>query len=360
MIRLVLIWLALLLPVQACPFCNPGESDIFGDVSAARAVAIVSKVDTRKYKILKSLKGNVKVGRVVVAGEPQGKLGKKGELLLTTAGPPNLPYWSDPPRVLTESELRFANLALELSTQPSSKQWDFAAKYLGSSSAEVSRAAYNLLAAAPLKEVQSRAHIVGLDKLIRWVQNPKLAPERRALFLLMCYQKLGRGHIPWIHDRLFASDLSPSSPLLGPLAVAYLHEAGPPAVSAVEKHFYKPEYPASRVTQLNRALTLVAEQAPHLKETIAALFRRELKHPNRGAFVLAPLGMWQDLSSRDDAEKLFQENSKITWVKVAVIRFFRSLPKADGKAYLDRLAKLDPGLVKRTTDGYRRSDLGID
>ena len=75
MIRIVALVLALLSPALACPFCNPGESDIFGDISEAQAVVVVSKVDQRKYKIVESLLGSAKAGRVVVAAEPQGKLG---------------------------------------------------------------------------------------------------------------------------------------------------------------------------------------------------------------------------------------------------------------------------------------------
>ena len=82
----------------ACPFCNPGESDVFGDIADATAVVLVKKLEARKYKVVETLSGDVKVGRVVVAAEPQGTLGKTGHLLLTTAGPANLPYWSDPPR----------------------------------------------------------------------------------------------------------------------------------------------------------------------------------------------------------------------------------------------------------------------
>lgn len=360
MIRIVALVLALLSPALACPFCNPGESDIFGDISEAQAVVVVSKVDQRKYKIVESLLGSAKAGRVVVAAEPQGKLGKRGTLLLTTAGPPNLPYWSDAPRVLDEEELAFARKALQVSRLPDPKKWDFAARHLDNESSEISRAAYNLLATAPLSEVQKRASIPGQANLVAWVKNPKISPERRALFLLMSYQGLQATDSQWLKKSLFDPNTSPSSPLLGPLAVAYLNLIGPGAVSEIETHFYKPNYPASRVTPLNRALTLVAEQSPRLKDSVIELFRRELKHPQRGPFVLAPLALWKDISGMDDAERLFTKNAQVTWVKVAVIRYFRTLPANVADGPLKRLSSADESLVKRTTDTYRRSDLGID
>ena len=360
MIRILVLLVALLSPTLACPFCNPGESDIFGDISEAQAVVLVSKVDKRKYKIVESLLGPAKAGRVVVAAEPQGKLGKQGTLLLTTAGPPNLPYWSDAPRVLDKEELAFARKALQVSRRSEADKWDFAARHLHNESSEISRAAYNLLATAPLSEVQKRASIPGQANLVAWVKDPKISPERRALFLLMSYQGLQPADSSWLKKALFDPNISPSSPLLGPLAVAYLNLLGPKAVAEIESHFYKPNYPASRITPLNRALTLVAEQSPRLKSAVTELFRRELKHPQRGPFVLAPLALWQDASGMDDAEGLFKKNPQVTWVKVAVIRYFRTLPTSVSEAPLRRLSQTDATLVERTTDTYRRSDLGID
>ena len=361
-LSLLIIFVLLSVPGVACPFCNPGESDIFSDISAAQAVVLVDKVDTRKYKVTEVLRGKASLGRVLVAAEPQGKLGKEGQFLLTTAGPPNLPYWSDSPRVLTNEELAFARKALVVSQKPDSAQWDFAAKHLEDPSREISSAAYNLLAAAPLSEVQRRAKTVGLEKLVSWFKNPKLAPERRALYLLMSYNQISKQHLPWLKKNLFDPQISPNSAFLGPLAVAYVHLGGQPAVGEIKNFFYKPNYPASRVTPINRALTLAGEQSSdsNLKQSIQALFKQELAHPQRGAFVLAPLALWGDDSAADSVEALFAKNKNVTWVKVAVIRYFRSFSNKSSQDALARLSKLDPTLVNRTQDGYRRADLGID
>lgn len=348
--------------VWACPFCNPGESDVFGDVDGATAVVLVKKVDTRKYKVVETLSGEVKVGRIVVAAEPQGTLGKVGHLLLTTAGPPNLPYWSDAPRALTDQELAFARKCLELRNSSDAVKWDFAARHLENPSNEISSAAYNLLAAAPLAEVQKRASIVGQDNLVSWARNPKIAPERRALYLLMVYRSLPASARDWIQKELFSAQLSPSSPQLGPLAMAYLRLTGVDGLKLIAQKFYAPNLPASRVTPLNRALTLVHEQLNDqaLQSAIRDLFLKELEHPQRGAFVLAPMALWQDATGADKAESLFKKNASVTWVKVAVIRYFRSFQSARMEAALDRLAQQDRALVERTTDPYRRADLGID
>lgn len=358
----ILIVLTLSVAGLACPFCNPGESDLFTDLSEAQAVVLVSKVDTRKYKVVASWRGDVKPGRIVVAAEPRGSLGKKGKLLLTTAGPPNLPYWSDAPRVLDDSELAFAQEALKIAAKPSALQLDFAAKHLQSTSSEISDAAYNLLAVAPLAEVQARAKLVGQDKLVAWSKNPKISDDKKALYVLMCYRGLTTADLTWVEAELFSKTRSLSSPLLGPLTVAYVTLGGAKAVTKVESVFYPKSYPATRVTPFNRALTLAYEQNAQdgLRQAIKSLFLRELDHAQRGPFVLAPLAIWKTTGVFDKVEKLAETNRNQTWVKVAVIRYFRTFSGAEAQARLANLKKLDPDLVNRTTDGYRRADLGID
>jgi len=210
--------------------------------------------------------------------------------------------------------------------------------------------------------VQKRARIAGLDNLNRWQKDPKIAAERRALYLLMNYPHLSKSDNTWIEKELFSPNLSPSSPILGPLAVAYLSINGASALPRVKKVFYAPELPASRVTPLNRALTLVTEQSQDqaLRSAVKKMFAEELLHPQRGAFVLAPLALWKDETPAQRVEALFTKNEEVTWVKVAVIRYFRSFSSQTAAESLARLSKLDPTLVKRTTDGYRRSDLGVD
>lgn len=347
---------------SACPFCNPGESDIFSDVVGAQAVVLVQKLDTRKYKVLSPLFGPVKAGRVVVAAEPQGKLGKSGHWLLTTAGPPNLPYWSDPPRVLNDAELAFAKQSLAKRKASPKEQWDFAARHLESDSAEIATAAYNLLAAAPLLEVQSRATLVGVPRVQNWARNTKIPPERRALYILMVYRHLSPPNVGWLKSELFSPQLSSASPLIGPLAVAYVYLTGVQGVAELEQRFYQKATPASLVNPVNRALTLLYNQSANqsLRHSIRALFHKELEHPQRAAFVLAPLAVWNDFTQSAKVEAIFKRNNSVPWIKVAVIRYFRTFQSAESRAALARLAKLDPQLVERTVDPYNKSDLGVE
>lgn len=362
MSRLLLaLFLLLTTAVSACPFCAPAETDLFSELQDAQSVVLASKVETKKYKILEVLKGQAVVGKIVLAAEPKGKSHPKGGLLLTTAAPANLPYWSDAPRYLDPNEVAFVRKALPVTRESQAKKWDFAASFLEHSSSEVANAAYSILAVAPLDEVQKRAKVPGQAKLVAWSKSAKVPEERRALYLLMAYPNMGAAELPWLKATLFDPKFSALSPLVGPYVVSYLHVAGPTGVAQVEKRFLAIATPASRTLSVTRALALIGHRSNSqpLRTAARAVFKREVTHPARGPYAIAPLAVWRDYSVAASVEKLGQA-SKETWVKVAAIRYFRSFSSPEAKAALHRLAQGDSGLVNRTTDGYRVSDLGIE
>ncbi len=347
--------------VQACPFCAPAEADLFSELQEAQAVVLVSKVDAQKFKIVEVWKGQAAVGKVVLAGEARGKASAGSKLLLTTAGPPNLPYWSDAPRHLTPDDLGFVKKALPMAKASAPQKWDFGAAHLEKGSSEVTVAAYSLLAGAPLSEVQKRAKTVGHARLLSWVKSPNVPAERRALYLLMATPGLSPSDAGWLKAALFNPKLPLSSPMVGPYVVAYLQTAGVPAVAQVEKRFLAPNVAPAQTLEITRALALVAHRSssPAMKNAIKAVFLREVVHPKRGPFAVAPLAVWRDYGAAATVEKMAQ-NSRETWVKVAAIRYFRSFNSPEAKAALDRLAKSDGNLVTRTNDAYKVSDLGIE
>jgi hypothetical protein len=356
-----LLWALLMAPGSACPFCSPVEADLFSELQEAQAAVLVSKVDTQKYKILKVIKGTAPLGKIVLAGEPRGKAGAGTSLLLTTAGPTNLPYWSDAPRYLNPAEMNFVSKALTLLQSGRAQQWDFAAANLEKASPEVATAASRLYAAAPLAEVQKRAGMVGPARLVGWVRDQTIPAERRALYLLMVYPHLSGGDAVWLKRQLFESQLPNNSPLLGPYVVAYLQVAGVPAVAEVEKRFLGQAVAPAQALPVTRALALVGHHsrvAP-LKTAVKAVFLREVAHPRRGPFAIAPLAVWKEYKAAPVVEKMASQHGD-TWVRVAVIRYFRSFSGAEAQAALQRLARLDVSLVERTRDPYKVTDLGIE
>ena len=162
-------------------------------------MARVEKIGSGKFKILELLKGEAKVGRVVLAGEGREE-NTAPFLLASTISNPNQPYWSDPVRPLTAEEYKFFKTALALSSN--AKLLDLAAKHVGATSDLISESAYNILANAPLAEVQRRGALVGQKNLVAWLQKPNTPSSRRSLYLLMSLPGLTAAEVQTVQRAL--------------------------------------------------------------------------------------------------------------------------------------------------------------
>lgn len=348
--------------VGACPFCTPVDADLFSEVRDAQTAVLVVKLEANKYSVKKVLKGGAKLGQVILSAQPRGRADQRVALLSTTAGPATSPFWPEPPRYLNSVEFDFVSQALKLGNSTEEATWDFALNYLESPSNEVAVAAYGVLAAAPLKKVQDRAKRVGLERLSSWSQNSAIPDDRRALYTLMSYPFLNSKQLLWTTKTLFSSRVSSTSPLVPALVIGHLQLTGVEGLARVRDRLLSPEVPAARTKPVVRALTLVGEQtqSPALKEAIITLFLKELEHPDRGVFVIAPLAIWRVERAAPLVEALALKKNQVEWVKVASIRYFRSFSSPQASDTLNRLAAQSKSLVESTRDPYRLSDLSIE
>lgn len=344
----------------ACPFCSPSESDLFTQVTEAQAVCLAERVDARKYRIGKLLKGKAPKGKIVIAADPiEGIPADAPYLLLSTATSSNLPYWSDPAVALKESELAFVSKALLLGDAAIAKRVSFAADHLNSPSEKISQAAYNILASASMEEVQRVAPRVGQDQLIAWIQNSAMSEQRRALFVVMALPGLGKPDQKWLKDALFSPPKNAYSPMLGPLIMAYIQVAGSSGVDEVEQMYLKPSLSASSSYQALASLMLIGQTSPSktTRERARDVFVRELSHPKRKTLAIGPLAVWGNYSVAKTVEQMALDNEDLSGVRIAAIRYFRTFKTPAAAAALERLKKLDPELVERTTQPYKTADV---
>jgi hypothetical protein len=356
---LATLLLAAATPAGACPFCSPSESDLFSQVTEAQVVCLVERVDAKKYRIGKPLKGKAPQGKIVIAADPiEGIPADAPYLLLSTATSPNLPYWSDPAVALKESELAFVKEALRLGGSDS-KKLNFAADHLGSSSPKISQAAYNILASATMEELQRAGARVGQEQLVAWAQNPKLSEQRRALFVVMALPGLGKQDQKWLKDALFSPPKNAYSPLLGPLIMAYNQATGPSGIEEVEQVFLKPSLSASSSYQALASLMLIGQTSPSklTRDRARDIFVRELRNPKRKTLAIGPLAVWGNYSVAETIERMAVDNDDLSGVRIAAIRYFRTFKTPAAAAALERLKKLDPELVKKTTQPYKAADV---
>ncbi len=357
---LVLLLWATAPPAKACPFCSPSESDLFSQVTEAQVVCLVERVDAKKYRLGKSLKGKAPQGKIVIAADPiEGTPADAPYLLLSTSTSPNLPYWSDPAVALKESELAFVREALLIGDDANTKRVNFAADHLGSPSPKISQAAYNILASASMEEVQRAGPRVGQEQLVAWIQNPNLSEQRRALFVVMALPGLGKQDQKWLEGALFSPPKNAYSPMLGPLIMAYIQATGPSGIEEVERVFLKPSLSASSSYQALASLMLIGQTSPSklTRDRTRDVFVHELKNPKRKTLAIGPLAVWGNYSVANTVEQMAADNGDLSGVRIAAIRYFRTFKTPAAAAALERLKTLDPELVKRTTQPYKAADV---
>ena len=333
--------------VQACPFCNPSSTDYVTIVDNSLAVARVEKVGDGKYKILEALKGEAKVGRVVLAGTPRAfSEEKKPILLVSTISNPKQPYWTEPVRTLSKAEYQFTKATL--GAKKDGARWDLAARNLEHKSDLISESAYNLLAPAPLEQVQKRASLVGKAKLKAWAGDPTVPSERKSLYLLMLLPGLTNQDAPWLKKMLMEPPLSAYASHLPPLMIAYAETAGPEGVKAMERVFLKPNATSSATFGATSAFEFIGTNSENGKTKMAAreVMKRELDHPDRGVFAIASLAGWRDFSVAPKMEALANENKETPWVISSVVRYFRGFESAKAKSILAGLKERYPKIVE--------------
>lgn len=362
----VRIWLLLILlcpwPALACPFCNPSEGDLFTDIESAQAAAVVSVVAAGKYKIEEALIGELRQGRVVLGPRLPGHSVPQGSsVLLLTLGSASQPYWSGPVRMLNGEEVKFARRSCELVKAEPARQWDLATEYLEHDSDLLAKAAYAVLATAPLNEVQKRAKQLGSQRMSQLIRDPKIPEQRRSLYLMMALPQLTSKDGDWLGDQIKKPLLNPFSPILPPLMIAYMEARGPKGVLELEALYLKPKTTPAASFGVSGAFAFVGAntRSSQLRESVVELFRRELDHPERGVFAIVPLAVWGDYSVADRVEKIAAEKANVPWAKRSVVRYFRSFDTPQAAQALQRLAKSDPELVRDTTVGFGEADLGF-
>ena len=345
--RFLILFLLLVAPLSACPFCAPSSSDLYTIVDNSQAVAKVEKVGEGKYKITEVLKGKAKVGRVVLAGASRAFSSTQPEaLLLSTISNPNQPYWSEPVRPLTNREYGFVKSSL--SAPSKAKLLDLAARHLEDKSDLLADSAYSILAPAEVEEVQARAGLVGQKKLISWIQAPTVLSERKSLYLLMALPKLTSQDKSWLKTQLLNPPLSAYASHLAPMMVAYARTGGATALKEMEAVFLKPGASASATFGATSGFTYIGtyETDPAIKSAARDIIRRELDHPDRGVFAISTLAEWRDFGVADKIEAMAYKHEETPWVVSSATRYFRSFESQKAREGIKRLAAKYPKIVE--------------
>ncbi len=359
---LLLLLLLLTGALSACPMCSPMELSLSEDIELAEAVVLAEKIVKKgspghRFRVTRTLKGEVPVGKVLVAGSDAGGAPK---VLLFTAGSADSSFWTGKPYAADSTVEKFALGLVELPSRTAKgslpKRLDFMLNYLHHPNSDLAGAAVDEFSRAPYDDVGLYAARLGRAKVAQWVNDPTTPDEHLALFFVMLGKVGTATDLPAVERRLKSSDEQELASITSPLIACYLSLKGPAGLPRIEKEFLAPGVPPRKLRGALEALRFHANYATNLeRKHVLPVFQRLLDDPKAAGFVLRDLALWEDWQSVPKVAMLFDQGTGYqTWLKTAVIRFLITAPTEEAKVELERIRQKDPKLVKSVQDPYRR------
>jgi hypothetical protein len=360
---LVVAALAGLRLLQACPFCSAVSLTLCEEINGAD-VAVIAKLvapadpapagnpaalGKARFEVVQLLKGEKteapgkKLDVIYFGDSPVGSL-----FLITGVDPANVNWMT--PIAINPRIHDYLGKALKLPKEGADRL-AFFQDYLEDADELLARDSYDEFAKTPYSGVKELKGRMQHDKLIGWIQNPKVAQSRRRLYLTMlgvCGQKQDAALL----ETMIRSDDRQVRAGLDALVAAYLTLKGPEGMPLVENLYLKnkdADYTDTYSTIMALRFHGQEEQAIPRARLLEGL-RYMLDRPKYADLVIADLARWQDWGAMDRLVKLFKDATDDTiWVRVPVINFLQVCPLPEAKQHLAELAKLDPDSFKKAT-----------
>lgn len=359
---LPLLLLLLAGAVSACPMCSPMQMSMSEEIELAEAVVLAEKVVKKgspghRFRVTRTLKGEVPVGKVLVAGSDAGGAQK---VVLFTAGSANSSFWTGRPYAADPDVEKFvlgvAKLPPRTSKGSLPQRLKFMAPFLHHPNDDLATAAVDEFSRAPYADVGQYAAQIGRQKIASWINDPSTPDEHLALYFVMLGKVGTSADLPLIEKKMSQSNEQELSSVTSPLIACYLNIKGAQGLPRIEKEFLAPGVPPRKLRGALEALRFHANYPTNLeRKDVQPVFRRLLDDPKAAGFVLRDLAIWEDWESVSRVATLFDHGTGYqTWLKTAVIRFLITAPTEEAKLELERLRQKDPKLVTSVRDPYRR------
>jgi len=362
---------------RGCPFCSAVSLTFAQEIAQSQAAVIARLVEPPsegsiglradgplpkgRFAVVEVLKGadlideaghggldGVPIETIMLDRRPVGSLH-----MLMAVEPPKL-VWSTP---IAVSE-RAVDYIKRLATLPEKgpDRLAFFQEYLEDADEVLARDAYDEFAVAPYDDVRGLESRMSRDKLLGWIENPKVAANRRRLYATM----LGVCGTPDDAARIarilegddYRGDKTEVRSGLDALIACYVTLKGPEGLDLVDRLFLPADgrdIPFTETYAAVMALRFLGEESPHVpRERVLASLRKLLDQPKLADLVIADLARWQDWSVIGRLEDLFvTANADNLFVREPVINYLKACPLPEAAAAVERLAAIDPGAVKR-------------
>jgi hypothetical protein len=375
---LVAVILATSTVARACPFCSAVSLTFAQEIAQSQAAVIARLVEPPppgslspradgplpkgRFTVVKPLKGGDlladtglaaggrEIETIMLEDKPVGTL-----CLLMGVEPPNL-VWSSPIPVSDRAVAYLEKLA-DL-PEKGADRLAFFQEHLEDDDDTLARDAYDEFAVAPYADVRDLKERMDAAKLLGWIENPKVQPNRRRLYATMlgvCGSKADAERI----GRLLADDGLPPDLVearsgLDALIACYVTLEGPDGLDLVDRLFLRraaaeKEIPFAETYAAVMALRFLGEESDIVpRERVLASLRLLLDEPKLADLVIADLARWEDWSAVDRLVTLFKEaEADNIFVREPVVNYLRACPLPEAAAAIVELEKVDPEAVRR-------------
>jgi hypothetical protein len=343
------------LTVEACPFCSASAQTLRQDMLSMDVVGLGELVESAEsdingqaeFLLIKVWRGEALLKEQKKIAAPYfgpGKSTKK--FLLMGVGTDEL-LWSSPLPISEDAEKYMQEVAAL--PEDSGTRLRYYIRFLEHSESMLARDAYDEFAQSPYEEVKSIRDAMDRTKLLGWIKDSGVAPDRKRLY----YTLLGVCGEPGdtvLLETLMRNESPDGRPGLDALIACFLTLKGEAGLPLVEELFlsntkcvYADTYAAVMALRFHGTDGGVLPRDRIIKSMRLMLERAEFAD-----LVIPDLARWQDWSQVDRLTRLFKEADEDTsWVRVPVVNYLRACPLPEAKVSLEELEKIDPKAVKR-------------
>ncbi len=346
------------LAAECCPFCSAVSQTLRQEMEAMDAVAIakiVSGTETdsdAEFSIISLIRGEslIKEGQTARVNY-FGKAPEGTQFLLMGVDPPDL-LWSSPLPV-NSAAIEYVKTIPKLPEDPV-KRLEFYLGFLEHPEAMLARDAYDEFASAPYPEMKLLKPKLEREKLLKWIQDTSLPPDRKRLYLVML-GICGKMEDAAMLEKMLRSDDPNKRAGLDAMIACYVTLLGDDGLKLIDELFL-----ANKQSQYADTYAAIMALRFHgtdggivAKERVLKSMQLILQRPELADLVIPDLARWEDWSQIDRLVELFKTaDEKSSWVRVPVINYLRACPLPEASAKIDELKELDPAAFKRATSFF--------
>lgn len=277
----------------------------------------------------------------------------KGEqkFLLMGVDPPDL-LWSSPLPV-TDEAIKYIEAISKLPAV-SLERLHFYLQYLEHEDSLLARDAYDEFASAPYAELIQLKDKMDREKLLGWIKNTDLPPDRKRLYLVMLGVVGQAGDADLLEEMLKSEDPNRRAGLDAMIA-CYITLKGDQGLKLIDELFL-----ANTKSQYADTYAAIMSLRFHgtdgnvlPKKRVLESMRLILDRPELADLVIPDLARWEDWTQIEKLSKLFRgADDNSSWVRVPVINYLRACPLPEAEKELAELKEIDPAAFKRATSFF--------